>query len=258
VYSRFIPREELGGFAAWQPGSFGDDPALKPRAAPPVPDPETLRREAERAAQAAARRAAEAVAQAEADRLAAIEQARHGGYHDGYRDGLSALENFKQSFAAQTSAQVTAVVQRLQEQLEGVEQNLAQRVAGIALEIARQVVRSELSVHPERVVALTQEALGVLLVSARHAVLRVHPDDHALVAEGCGEALAARGVRLLADAQIEAGGCLLESDIGAVDARVATRWQRAAAALGREQAWNEANHEAPQDLPHDERQGSSA
>jgi flagellar assembly protein FliH len=28
------------------------------------------------------------------------------------------------------------------------------------------------------------------------------------------------------------GGCLIESDIGAVDARVATRWERATAAMG--------------------------
>ena len=47
--SRFIPREELEGFAAWRPGSFGgvgtpsphpaDRPENKAHAAPPPPPP---------------------------------------------------------------------------------------------------------------------------------------------------------------------------------------------------------------------------
>jgi flagellar assembly protein FliH len=47
--SRFIPREELEGFAAWRPGSFGgaaapfphpaDRPENKVHAAPPPPPP---------------------------------------------------------------------------------------------------------------------------------------------------------------------------------------------------------------------------
>jgi flagellar assembly protein FliH len=231
TYARFIPREELEGFSAWKPGSFGDDPSHKPKAAAPVPDAETLRRQAEELAQAQARRIEEARQRAEAERLQALQDAREGGYHDGYRDGLAALENFKRSFAAQTSAQVAALQQQFQQQLDGVEQDLARRVTGIVLEVARQVVRSELSLRPDSVLAVTQEALGSLLTSARHVVLRVHPDDHALIADGCAELLAARGARLLRDAQVERGGCLLESDIATVDARVGSRWHRAMVAL---------------------------
>lgn len=231
-YARFIPREELEGFSAWKPGSFGDDPSLKPKAAPPVPDPESLRRQAEELALLQARRVEEARQRAEADRLQALREAREGGYHDGYRDGLEALENFKRSFASQTSAQVAALLQQFQQQLEGVEQDLARRVTGIVLEVARQVLRSELMQRPESVLAVTQEALGSLLNSARHVVLKVHPDDHALIADGCAELLAARGARLQRDVQVERGGCLVESDIATVDARVGVRWQRAMAAMG--------------------------
>lgn len=231
-YARFIPREELEGFSAWKPGSFGDDPSLKPQAAPPVPDAESLRRQAEALALAQARRAEEARQRAEAARLQALQEAREGGYHDGYRDGLEALENFKRSFATQTSAQVGALLQQFQQQLEGVEQDLARRVTGIVLEVARQVLRSELQLRPDSVLAVTQEALGSLLTSARHVVLRVHPDDHALIADGCAELLAARGARLQRDAQVERGGCLVESDIATVDARVGTRWHRAMVAMG--------------------------
>jgi flagellar assembly protein FliH len=222
AYSRFIPREELTAFSAWQLGAFGDGqqggaskpgaPAAAPKEPPPPPPPTP-----------------QVVAQ--------IKAARDGGYHDGYRDGMAALESFKQNYAAQVSAQVGAVVQAAQSQLDALERDLAQRVAGIALEIARQVVRAELHARPQHVVAVAQEALSALLVTARHVTLRLHPDDHGLVAAGAAETLAARGARLVADARIARGGCLVESDIGSVDAQVASRWQRAAATLGHESGW---------------------
>jgi flagellar assembly protein FliH len=255
LYSRFIPREELTGFSAWKPGSFGDDPSLKPQA---EPDPELLRREAELAARREAQRKLDALAQLESDRIEALRLSREGGYQDGYRDGLDALENFKQSFASQTSAQVGVMVKQLQGEFDALEQDLAQRLAGIALDLARQVVRTELRIQPALVVAVAQDALSTLLVSARHITLRLHPEDQALVAAGCAELIAVRHVRLVADAQIERGGCRVESDIGVIDASVATRWQRAAAAMGRNEVWRMPDDDAADAAPAGASGGESA
>lgn len=245
AYTRFIPREELGGFAAWQPDTFGGR-----REPPPVsarPDPELLRRAAEAAAAEAAARQAEEEAAAEAERLAELQAAHDHAYQNGYRDGMAALEAFKQSHTAQTGAQLAAIVAQLQDQFSLIEQQLARQVAGIALDIARQVVRSELRSDPMQVVAVTEEALDVLLKSARHVTIRVHPDDHALVASGAADSIAARGARLLSDARIGPGGCLVESDIGVVDARVATRWQRASALLGGAADWRDGSDDEDTD-----------
>jgi flagellar assembly protein FliH len=218
LYTRFIPREELDSFAAWRPGSIdgaaGDaaDAAAQRAAAEPVRSPEQLVAEQ-------------------------LNAARQGGYHDGYRDGLAALESFKQSFAAQTTAQVGALMQSYAGQMDSLQQDMASALAAAAVSLARQVVRGELAARPGQVAAVAEEALETLLLSARHVTVRVHPDDHALVAQGAGETLAARGARLLADAAVTRGGCLVESDIGIIDASIETRWRRAAAALGSESGW---------------------
>ena len=68
--------------------------------------------------------------------------------------------------------------------------------------------------------------------------IRDSPDDHALVADGAAEVLKARGARLLSDASMARGGCLVESDIGVIDASIDTRWRRAAAALGIDEPWD--------------------
>jgi len=225
-YARFIPREEIGSFAAWSPGDLGGP------GAPTHP----LRRASDEPAKGGTGAAdvAEQIA-------AQMRAARQSGYQDGYRDGLVALEGFKQSFASQTTAQVGALLASFGDELAGLQQEMARTLAITATQLARRIVRSELGLRPDLIAHVAQEALDTLLLSAKHVTLRVHPDDHALVADGAAEVLQARGARLLADASMTRGGCLVESDIGVIDASIDTRWRRAAASLGIDEPW-----EAPQ------------
>ncbi|HEX3140376.1 MAG TPA: FliH/SctL family protein [Rhizobacter sp.] len=225
-YSRFIPREELNSFAAWKPGALsgGEDPQAAPvqRAQPPAPPAPPAPPKP-----------------SPAEELATyVKAARSAGYQDGYRDGLVALEGFKQSFAAQITAQVGALMQSYTQQLDDLQQDMARALAVSATHLARQMVRSELVQRPELVASVAQEAVDTLLLSAHHITLRVHPDDHALVAQGAADVLAARGARLLSDAGLTRGGCIVESDIGVIDASLEARWRRAAASLGIAEGWD--------------------
>ena len=212
-HARFIPREELGGVKAWNPGDIAGGPAP----------------------QANVHRAADEPARVDAG--APLRAARQAGYQDGYRDGLVALDAFKQSFAAQTTTQIGALLQSLDVEFGGLQQDMARTLAIAATHLARQIVRSELGARPELIATIAQEAIDTLLLSARHITLRVHPDDHAVVAQGAADVLAARGARLLADPSLSRGGCLVESDIGVIDATLETRWRRAAASLGCDEGW---------------------
>lgn len=172
-----------------------------------------------------------------------VREARQTGYQDGYRNGLAALESYKQTQAAQMAAymsdQVGALASDFHQRLESLEQQLAGRIAGVALELARQVVRSELKQNPEVVVDVAEQALTTLLASARQIVLRLNPDDHAMAQAQLTDVLAARGARMVPDASITRGGCVVESDIAVVDASVEARWDRAAAAMGHDAPWND-------------------
>ena len=215
LYSRFIPREELSSFESW---SFGDVSA----GAAPGP---------------AAREAAEAPLDPAELHAQQLRAARQSGYQDGYRDGLVALEGFKQSFAQQMTAQLGQLLESFDRQLDGLEQQMADALARTATQLARQVVRTELTIHPELVAQVAQEAVNAVLMSARHIRVHVNPQDQPLVAEGAAEALQARGARLMASSAIERGGCLIESDAGSIDARIESRWAQAAAALGQDVPW---------------------
>ncbi len=223
-YARFIPREELGEFASWTPDTIGHAGGDVSHSGLRKPTPEADK-------------------PAPPDPAQMLHTARQNGYQDGYRDGLAALEQFKQSFAAQMTSQIGLLTASYGQELDGLAQDMARALAVSATHLARQIVRAELSSRPELVATVAQEALDTLLMSARQVTVRVHPDDHPLVAQGATEALAERGARLVADATIARGGCLVESDIGVVDASVAARWRRAVALLGCEEPWTDAAEE---------------
>jgi flagellar assembly protein FliH len=220
--SRFIPREELEGFATWRPHAFDD-------AAAPAHGVRSPKHDAQRAA----------------GDQAALQGARQAGYQDGYRDGLVALESFKQAFAAQMSAQLGTLVAAFDAEFAQLEAQIADSVAASATALARQVVRSELATRPEFVATVAAQAVEAVLLSARHIRVHVHPDDLALVKQGAADALAARGARLMADAAVSRGGCRIESDIGRIDAGIETRWAQAAATLGQSLALGTAPSAVP-------------
>ena len=222
-YTRFIPREELGDFAAWKPSTLrssdtqnptnsanGDDSAT--RAPPPAPPPPTATEWAQRVD-------------------AARKQGATEGYQNGYRDGLVALESFKQSVASQNAAQVNALLQSMDDAISALQPALAQTVSSVALALAAQVLRSELRLRPEAVASVAAQALQEVLLSARHITMYLHPQDLALVEQGAADTLQTRGARLQARASLARGDCVIESDLGAIDARVATRWAQATASL---------------------------
>lgn len=51
--------------------------------------------------------------------------------------------------------------------------------------------------------------------------------------------LRARGVLLQGDVTLQPGGCIVESDLGQVDARIEVRWAQAAAVFGQSQPFDE-------------------
>jgi flagellar assembly protein FliH len=210
AYTRFIPREELGDFASWTPGSFsstGEAATAAPAAARPAEPVNT-------------------------DWQAHVAAARQAGYQDGYRDGLAALENFKASFAQQATAQVGALLEAFDRQTEQLDGRLADTLARTALQLAAQVLRHELATQPQTVASVASEAVHAIMLSSRHVVVHVHPQDLPLVAEGAEEALATRGARLVADPSLARGDVLVESDVGHIDARIEMRWAQALATLG--------------------------
>lgn len=95
--------------------------------------------------------------------------------------------------------------------------------AALALEVARAVLGREAEVGPAVVRDVTRRALA-RLPRARGVVLRVHPDDAAVVRAQARtwlpEAMAPEVLEVVADGAVARGGVVVDTELGRVDARL--------------------------------------
>ena len=104
----------------------------------------------------------------------------------------------------------------------------------IGFQVAARILETEIRANPETLFALVRSALRKA-GDSRRVVVRLCPDDAATLeagrdALGHGELAAAR-VEVVADPSLGPGDCLVETDFGQVDGRLATRISEARRAV---------------------------
>jgi flagellar assembly protein FliH len=156
-----------------------------------------------------------------------------------YRDGLEAGRREAQAALAAERAELKALIAGVNELMQDFEQTLAGDVLSLALELSKQIVRAGLRVKPDLVMAVVREGIASLPGLSEQTVLLLNPADAALVRRGLEDdpSLATLPWKIVEDAQIERGGCRLETPTTEVDGALETRWRRAVASLGRDDSW---------------------
>ena len=97
----------------------------------------------------------------------------------------------------------------------------------LALEIAEKIVYQTVASEPEIVASVLQRARQEV-IDARHIRIRLNPEDYELLAETRPDLLimgtdGGRAIEVVADEELDRGGCRLETDIGVIDATVPTQ-----------------------------------
>jgi len=154
-------------------------------------------------------RAEEDAAALRSEAQVAREQAERDGFEAGKQEGM-----------AQVSALLLAAQARAERDLAGAKdaaivlaRRMAERIVGRAVELS-----------PELMGAIVAEALAASRAKAGTVVLRVHPQDLAAVERErprwLARVAAAVDVRVVADPAIGRHGCVVETAVGRVDARL--------------------------------------
>jgi flagellar assembly protein FliH len=239
--SSVIPKEKQTPYQRWELASFGDDrpSARKQGAYDPTKTTEQL------AADKAARQVDEHKQALEAERLAAynagleegraagFEQGNAAGFEQGRADGLAQ----GRAEAADERTQLQKIAQTFSEEVAQADERIAVDVLNLALDLSKAMLKTALNLRPELVIPVVAEAIRYLPTVQQPALLTLHPDDAQLVNSQLGNELSKSGWRVVEDAQIERGGCRVETASNQIDATVTSRWQRIAAALGNDSDW---------------------
>lgn len=171
-----------------------------------------------------------------------LEEGQETGYKAGYEAGQATAQDEARRFA-----QLAA---KLDNGLADMESTVADELLSLSIALARDVIRQELTVHPESLLVVVREALAQL--PHQHAAIYLHPDDASLLRSYAGDQLSHAGHRIHEDFKLKRGDCLLEAGGTQVDATVAMRWQRVLEGLGITAAWEDRATATSSVATHDE------
>ena len=165
-----------------------------------------------------------------ADQMQRIQQqAYQEGFAAGMKDGRSESQAVAQ--------RMHAIMFNLHRAMSQFEQSMAQEIMDLALDIARQMVRSALEADPVIVLAVVREAIESLPQTYQHPSLTLNPEDAHMVREMLAQDYPGDVWRIVEDAQIDRGGCRVETGSTEIDAKMESRWNRIVSALGSDAAW---------------------
>jgi flagellar assembly protein FliH len=222
VHPRFIRSEDLGVVSEWRFGSVGPPvPVLEA-----LPEPELEPEEPE---------------QVRLDRAWADGHAAGllQGHTDATNEGNHKLDAYVQGQGVETAEKLAQLLTDMQGRLAQLEQDMAQQVLALACGLARQIVRRELALDAAAIVPVVREALGMLVMDGKAAVIKLHPQDLEVLQAPLQEAFPSPALTWLPDATVERGGCMVESGGSVIDGTLSKRWERAVANLGLASAWTD-------------------
>ena len=165
------------------------------------------------------------------------QQAHQEGYDTGYNEGLAA--GYKEG-----AAKANEEIRRLQELLSSVEDAIkhfgkatSEELLNLSLEISKQILRQALKTRPELLLPIVRNVMESIPQHSQHPHLRMHPEDAELVKMHMQTEISLGGWKIVDDQRIERGGCRIETAAAEIDATLANRWERLAAALGKDLSW---------------------
>lgn len=169
------------------------------------------------------------------DAEAELARLREAARAEGYAEGLAA----GRVEGEQACGRMKQLVESFGSTLDNFDFRLADMVLELALDVARQVVAGELAARPERILDVVNLALKQMAETSREARLLLNPEDAALVRPHLDQVLDKNRLRIVEDARIERGGCLIETGQGDLDATLPARWRQVVQVLGSNLNWIE-------------------
>jgi type III secretion protein L len=156
---------------------------------------------------AARREAEQIVAKAEQERISSVEAGLQLGYEEG-------LKNWNNILSGAWQAR------------ENLKTEWEQSLLHLAVRVAEKILGEQLRLQPDAIVPIVREALKSV-GQERQLTLLIHPDHREAVQANLDRLQAlvgsSRQIHLVANPDIAPGGCVVESELGVIDAKLETQ-----------------------------------
>jgi flagellar assembly protein FliH len=161
-----------------------------------------------------------------ADLDAVEREAWERGFAEGRAAGLAAAQQQTQAATKESERrvqQLQSICDFMARPLAELDQQVLEQLGTLAGAIARHIVRRELKLHPDEIVAVIRETVALLPTNAREVRVHLHPEDAVLVRERLTPATSDRAWSIVEDPMLARGGCRVSSESSTIDATVEQR-----------------------------------
>jgi type III secretion protein L len=135
-------------------------------------------------------------------------------------------EHAREEGRKEARAEANALLVKARIEREKIIANAEPQLVGLGRRIAEKIIGRELEVNPDVIVDVVRQALQTVK-QQREIIVRVNPADLSALQGRRGDVIAAlaraKDVDLRADPDIGAGGCVVESELGTIDAQLDTQ-----------------------------------
>ena len=170
-------------------------------------------------------------AQAEAQEIIAKahseeNEIRDSAYCKGYDEGQKSGYNDGQSELNRLIERVHKIVESVMNRREEILRDTEQQIVDLVILMTRKIVK--IISENQKGVVLSNVLSALKKVKTRCSVIiRVNIEDLKLTSEHTGEFIkrveAVQGITVIEDSSVDKGGCVVETDFGAIDARIASQ-----------------------------------
>ena len=181
----------------------------------------------------------DAVPQLTAEEIqAVIDKAYAEGHDSGYKEGYSKGKSLAHTENANEKLSLETLARQFGSAISAKNVEICDDVLNLSLAIAKAMIQSEIKTNPEVIKAIIGEATKKF-IDAEELKLTVHPDDAVIVQQYLQNELSTMKWQLLANADIERGGCVVETAQSSIDASNTVRWKAVTESLGKSLDWHE-------------------
>jgi flagellar assembly protein FliH len=160
------------------------------------------------------------------------------GHQAGFEAGKEALRPFLQKEyeerLEQERQRIDVLLAGIQEQSDRLRRQFEQSIIKLSVVVAEQILKREVALDDQTVIRQIREALR-RVAGVERITVRVNPGDEPLVRGSRPGILAGadaiRDILIESDDKVEPGGCILESDLGNIDARLSSQMKKIEEAL---------------------------
>ena len=147
------------------------------------------------------------------------QQSYEKSYAKGYMEGLAQGQREIQKQVESLGSLLATLAMPLQ----GLDDKVVHELAQLSMAVVKQMVRRELKMSPDEVVAVVREAINMLPVTDAGITLELHPDDAKLIREYLMQPDSATNWHIIESPLLTRGGCRVMTNNSRIDATVENR-----------------------------------